>query len=216
MDYFPPLLADRMYHITGRAVGNEKLFLHNENYRFFLQQFDKYISPVADTFAWALLPNHFHFLIRVRPYFQLLEHYKKIKSHGKEEDNWQPAFVMKRFSNLLNSYVKSFNKVNNRQGALFIDYMRRLEVKTDAHYTATIFYIHKNPVHHGCCKQIIDWQWSSYKTILSEAPTKIERQSILAWFGGQEKFIEYHSQPIHLKKAVMVEFEEGINPTKTQ
>ncbi|HMU10162.1 MAG TPA: hypothetical protein PKC54_09160 [Ferruginibacter sp.] len=209
MDYFPPLLADKMYHITGRAIGNEKLFLHNENYRFFLQRFEKYISPVADTFAWALLPNHFHFLIRIKPYPLLLEHYRKIKPHGKEEEDWQPGFVMKRFGNLLNSYVKSFNKVNNRRGALFIDYMRRLEVVTDAHYTATIFYIHKNPVHHGCCKKIADWKWSSYKTILSEAPTKIERQSILDWFGGTEKFIEYHSQPVFLKKAVMVEFEEG-------
>jgi putative transposase len=184
MDYYPPLLPDKLYHITGRAVGNEKLFLRNENYHFFLKKFDRYISPVADTVAWALLPNHFHFLIRIKPYQSLLEHYKKIKPHGKEDEDWQPGFVMKRFSNLLNSYAKSFNKVNKRRGALFIDYMRRREVKTAAHYNATIFYIHKNPVHHGCCKKITDWPWSSYKSIVSGAPTKMEHEMLLDWFGG--------------------------------
>ncbi|MBL0181994.1 MAG: hypothetical protein IPP96_06730 [Chitinophagaceae bacterium] len=209
MDYYAPLLADKIYHITARAVGKEKLFLHDDNYRFFLSRYDRYISPVADTFAWALLPNHIHFLIRIKPYPQLQEHYKKIKPHGKEEEGWQPGFVMKRFGNLFNSYAKSFNLQNNRRGALFIDYMRRLEVNTAAHYSATIFYIHKNPVHHGYCKQISNWPWSSYKTILSKAPTKIERQLVLDWFGDTGKFIAYHAQPIHLKNAVLVEFEDS-------
>ena len=207
MDYYIPLLADNIYHITGHAVGNEKLFLNDDNYRFFLKRYAKYIEPVADTFAWSLLPNHFHFLIRIKPYPELLSHYKKIKPHRKEDKGWQPDFVMKRFSNLLDSYAKSFNIKNNRRGALFMDYMRRVEVTTDAQYSTTVFYIHKNAVHHGYCKDIISWPWSSYKTILSDAPTKIERQKVLDWFGGIEKFIQYHAQPIHLKNAAMVEYE---------
>ena len=137
MDYYVPLLADNMYHITGHAVGREKLFLNNDNYRFFLSRFDKYISPVADIFAWSLLPNHFHLLIQVKPLPELIAHYKKIKPHGKEHESWQPEFVMKRFSNLFNSYAKAFNLKNKRRGALFMDYMRRVEEKTDAQFTAT-------------------------------------------------------------------------------
>lgn len=208
MDYYVPLLADNIYHITGHAVGKEKLFLNDDNYRFFLKQFDKYIAPVADTFAWSLLPNHFHFLIQLKSYPGLLAHYKKIKPHGKEDEGWQPGFVMKRFSNLFNSYAKAFNLKNYRRGALFMDYMRRVEVSTDAHYSATVFYIHKNPVHHGYCKDMAAWPWSSYKTILSDAPTKIERQKVLEWFGGRQRFIEYHSRPVHLKNAAMVEYED--------
>lgn len=207
MDYYVPLLADNMYHITGHAVGSQKLFLNDDNYRFFLRRFDKYISPVADIFAWSLLPNHFHFLIQVKPLQELIAHYKKIKPHEKEYEGWQPDFVMKRFSNLFNSYAKSFNLRNNRKGALFMDYMRRVEVKTDAHYSATVFYIHKNAVHHGYCKGITDWPWSLYKTVLSKSPTKIKRQKVLDWFGGTEKFIEYHSQPVLLKHVAVVEYE---------
>lgn len=31
-----------------------------------LRPIDKYISPVADTFAWVLMKNHFHFLVRIK------------------------------------------------------------------------------------------------------------------------------------------------------
>lgn len=207
MDYYGPLLSDNMYHIMSHAVGNEKLFRNDDNYKFFLTRYNKYITPLADTFAYSLLPNHFHFLIQIKPYPELQEYYKIIKPHGKAEKNWQPDFVMQQISNLLNSYAKSFNKKNNRKGALFMDYLRRVEVITDAQYSATVFYIHKNAVHHGYCKAIPDWLWSSYNSFLTNAPTKLQRQKVLEWFGGSEKFIEFHTQPIYLKNAVIAEYE---------
>ena len=80
-----------------------------------------------------------------------------------------------------------------------MDYLRRVEVTNDQQYTATIFYIHKNPVHHGYCTQIDAWPWSSYRILLSQSPTKMQRNKVLQWFGGTDKFIAYHTQPIHLK-----------------
>ena len=208
MDYYQPLLAGEKYHIVSRATGSEKLFTEPENYRFFLQRFDKYISPVATIFAYALLPNHFHFLVEIKPYDDLLELYKRLKPETytpEEDNNWQPEFVMQHFSNLLNSYTKSFNKRNSRKGALFMDYLRRVQIKTDEQFFATLFYIHKNPVHHGLCKKMEDWKWSSYISILSNAPTKIERQKLIAHFGTAEQFIAFHDQPIYLKNAVAIE-----------
>ena len=207
MDYYQPLLAGEKYHLVSRATGNELLFTEPENYRFFLQRFDKYISPVATVFAYALLPNHFHFLAEIKPYDELLEIYKVGKKNLKtiEHNNWQPEFVIQQFSNLLNSYTKSFNKRNNRKGALFMDYLRRLQITTEEQFFATLFYIHKNPVHHGLCKKMEDWKWSSYISILSNAPTKIERQKLINHFGTTEQFIAFHDQPIYLKDAVVVE-----------
>jgi putative transposase len=62
-------------------------------------------------------------------------------------------------------------------------------------------------VHHGFCKAIPDWCWSSYNSILTNTPTNLQRQKVLEWFGGTEKFIEYHTQQIHLKNAEVVEYE---------
>lgn len=58
--------TEKFYHIYNHANGNENLFIEEENYHFFLQQWDKYISPIADTYAYCLIPNHIHFLIRIK------------------------------------------------------------------------------------------------------------------------------------------------------
>lgn len=212
MDYYQPLLACEKYHIVSRATGNEILFTEPENYRFFLQRFERYISPLADVFAYALLPNHFHFLVEIKPYDVLYELYKNKKNYPKaiqyniiENDNWQPEFVMQHFSNMLNSYTKSFNEKYNRKGSLFMDYLRRVHIKTTEQLLATVFYIHKNPVHHGLCKNMKDWKWSSFNSMLSNTPTKIERQKIIDEFETIEAFIAYHDQPFYLKNAVVVE-----------
>jgi hypothetical protein len=52
-----PLLPGLCDHIYNHANGNENLFRGPEDYRYFLQQHQKYISPFADTLAWCLMPN---------------------------------------------------------------------------------------------------------------------------------------------------------------
>src|SRR5690606_2032290 len=101
----------------------------------------------------------------------------------------------------LNSYTKSFNKRFNRRGALFIDYLRRIEVNSDNQFGATIFYIHKNPVHHGYCNNIKDWRWSSYQEFINDSTTILLRDEVLNWFGNKERYIEFHQQPVYLKNA---------------
>lgn len=86
-----------------------------------------------------------------------------------------------------------------------MDYLRRVEINSDAQFASTVFYIHKNPVHHGYCKEIDQWQWSSYNTILSQSPTLLLREELLDRFGGRKEFVDYHSQPIYLKNAVVLE-----------
>jgi putative transposase len=53
-DYHIPLLPDKIYHIFTRAIGDEKLFLDDENYKFFLQKYKLHILPIAETFAYNL------------------------------------------------------------------------------------------------------------------------------------------------------------------
>ena len=60
------LIPGCTYHVYNRANGNEKLFLSNENYRYFFEKYMIYISPIANTFCYCLMPNHFHFLIKIK------------------------------------------------------------------------------------------------------------------------------------------------------
>ena len=61
-----PLRYGQFYHIYNRGTDGCNLFREADNYEHFLGLYDKYISPVAETFAWVLMPNHFHLLVKVK------------------------------------------------------------------------------------------------------------------------------------------------------
>lgn len=61
-----PLEYGKYYHIYNRGVNGAKLFYTASNYEHFLRLYERYLNPVIDTFAWCLLGNHFHLLIRVK------------------------------------------------------------------------------------------------------------------------------------------------------
>jgi putative transposase len=54
------------YHIYNRGVDSCNLFYDNDNYEYFLGLYDQFISPIADTFAWVFMKNHFHLLVRIK------------------------------------------------------------------------------------------------------------------------------------------------------
>jgi REP element-mobilizing transposase RayT len=193
-----PLLPDHQYHILGRAIGSEKLFAEEQNYPFFLSRYKNHVRPVADTYAYCLLPNHFHMAVRIKDEITLAEQFEFIKNKN-SKITLLSDFVMERFSNFLNSYTKSFNKVYHRKGSLLIDYLRRIEIADSRQFMNTLLYIHQNPVHHGYCKKITQWPWSSYTTLLSDKRTNLLRTEVIECFGGIDNFIDFHKRPL-LKK----------------
>jgi hypothetical protein len=60
-----PFEPDTIFHVYNHGNGDDLIFRENENYLFFLERFRVYITPVADIYAYCLMPNHFHFLLRV-------------------------------------------------------------------------------------------------------------------------------------------------------
>jgi putative transposase len=60
------LVAGLCYHIYNRGTNRENIFLEKRNYAYFLQLYIKHIEPVAETYAYCLLRNHFHVFARIR------------------------------------------------------------------------------------------------------------------------------------------------------
>jgi len=60
------LVCGKYYHIYNRGINSCNLFRETANYQHFLSLLNKYVTPVAETFAWVLMPNHFHCLIKIR------------------------------------------------------------------------------------------------------------------------------------------------------
>ncbi|MFM6975492.1 MAG: transposase, partial [Sphingobacteriaceae bacterium] len=177
--YFYLLQPATFYHVFSRVNGDEKLFKQAENYSFFLQKMLQHIGPVVNVYAYSLLPNHFHFLIRIKPLPEIKAHYFVTKKKDLTDESLLSDFLMERFSNFLNAYAKAFNKMYDRKGSLFMDFLRRVEIKDNLQLMATVFYIHKNPVHHGCCKQLSDWPWSSYHLYGERTNTWVKTEEIL-------------------------------------
>ncbi len=200
-EYHQPLLPECVYHLFSRAVGNEKLFLTDDNYSFFLQKLKLHTTSVCQLYCYSLLPNHFHLLARIKDRTTIIQHFEEVKKIDFIPDQHNLSdFIMERFSNFLNSYTKSFNKVYQRKGALFMDYMKRSCVKEDNDFTAYVWYIHKNPVHHLLSKTVGEWPYDSYASIVSEAPTSLLRDEVINWFGNKNEFIKFHQQTVHPKK----------------
>lgn len=63
-----PLEYGKFYHIYNQGGSGTNLFRKQENYEYFMQLYDKHISPITETFAWCLLANHFHLLVRIKEF----------------------------------------------------------------------------------------------------------------------------------------------------
>ena len=194
--YDHPLLPDSYYHVFNRAVGNEKMFFEDENYRFFLKRFCDYILPVADIYTYALIPNHFHFFLRIKRLELIVKRYEQLKRKPPDQYSTEliTEFIMNQFSNWCNSYTKSFNKVYKRKGKLFIDNLHRNPVITESYFSRIVYYIHNNPVKHGIASRIGEWPFTSYNTILSDANTWLKKDELINWFGGIKPFVEFHQR----------------------
>ncbi|MEW5980590.1 MAG: transposase [Acidobacteriota bacterium] len=173
------ILHSCYYHIYNRGNNRQNIFIEERNYRYFLQKYAQLVTPYADTFAYCLLRNHFHLLVRV-------------KNLDEIDPAWQDKKPGQVFGNFFNAYAKAFNRMYNRTGSLFENPFRRIVVTSEAHFTQLIVYIHQNPQKHGFVDDFRNWPYSSYHALLGAGPTRLQRQVVIDWFGGARPLEDAH------------------------
>jgi REP element-mobilizing transposase RayT len=201
-----PLQPDSFYHIYNRGINGENIFKEERNYSFFLERYAHYIEPFAETYAYCLLKNHFHLLIRTRPEIIIRQKLTNLHAESSEESNVivqrKPSLHLEKpiewmlgnsFSSLFKSYSQSINNTHNRTGRLFEQPFRRILVDSDDYFTELIYYIHHNPQNHGFVEDFKLYPYSSYHSHLSSALTKLRRDEVIDWFGNREAFKKFHS-----------------------
>jgi putative transposase len=198
-DYHIPLFPNGLYHVLNRANGDEALFRKETNNYYFIEKYRQHISPIAQTLAWCLLPNHYHFLVRINSATALSKRYTERKGRELQEENKLSEFITEQFANWQNAYAKAFNKMYKRQGGLFMNYLRRISIEGEDQLMKTVFYIHKNPVHHGFTQAIGAWPWTSYNEYKSDKPFLTGGKEVMSLFGTKESFIKFHQQPVERK-----------------
>lgn len=164
---YEPLKEDSYYHVYNRGNNKEDIFIEEKNYSYFLLLMTEYISLACSILAYCLLKNHFHLLI-------------------KTNETIESKAISQAFSIFFNSYSKSINKTYNRTGNLFQDRFSRIKVEEERHLKNLILYIHLNPIHHGVVKDFSKYKQSSYQSIISIRPTKLEREFVVKLFDDEE------------------------------
>ncbi len=164
------LERDHLYHIYNRGINSGNIFLSDENKKYFLKLFSKYLIEKVEVYAYCLMDNHFHILI-------------KIVYDEKE--------VTQAFSNLFNAYAKAFNKQNNRTGSLFEKHFKRIKIQDENYLRNVIQYIHLNPKHHMDL-DYKTYKFSSYQSMISNKETKLVRKDVLRYYSTADNFIFCH------------------------
>jgi len=173
--------TETIYHIFNRANNYENLFIEEKNYDYFIELLKKHVVPIADIYAYCLLPNHFHLVLEIKNNKQLPKDYQigRIKIH-------------QAFSNMFNAYAKAINKAYGRRGSLFQKHLKRIIVDDNEYLQNLILYVHLNPEKHKIFYDFTLYTHSSYKPILSSEKTFLKREKVVELFDDRENFIFNH------------------------
>ncbi len=119
--------AGAVHHIMVRGIERKKIFESNTDRDHFLQKLGDIVRDTETTcYAWALMPNHFHLLLRT--------------------GNTPISSVMRR---LLTGYAVWYNRSRRRQGHLFQNRFKSILCQEEPYLLELVRYIHLNPLRAG-------------------------------------------------------------------
>lgn len=132
--------ATGVYHVMLRGINRQRIFEEGGDYVRFIQGLKRYREECGyELYAYCLMPNHIHLLIR-EGHMPLSRVFRKIGA----------------------SFVYWYNKKHERVGHLFQDRFKSEVVEDEAYLLTVTRYIHMNPVKAGICDKPDDYKYSSY------------------------------------------------------
>ena len=131
-----------IYHVMLRGINRQTIFEDEEDYRKFLLILLDYQTACGyKLYAYCLMPNHIHLLIR----------------EGEEP-------LEQVFKRVSGKFVYWYNAKYRRTGHLFQDRFRSEPVNTDSYFLTVLRYIHQNPRKANLCRDLNRYKYSSYRT----------------------------------------------------
>lgn len=196
--YLIPLEENKYYHIYNKGNAGVNIFYKDENYIYFLKKYDQYLSDYIETFAYCLMPNHFHLLVRLKDKMDCLPR-KDFPSLEDLESLQMGEVVSELFRRFFMGYSKSVNIQECRTGSLFQKNFKRKLVDSNEYFTRVVAYIHRQCQHHGFTNFTDkDYPWSSYNRMLLDSKSKLMKKEVIDWFGGREHYVKFHKEQLSL------------------
>ena len=186
-----PLVGGKYYHIFNRGINRNIIFFIPKNYDYFLSLCKRYLDDCVEVLAYSLLPNHFHFLIKIFEEIEIQD--KNGQTQLIKDEAEIGSIVSERLRRLFISYSQAINKQENRTGSLLTRNFKRIEIEKDSHLEYLFFYIHYNPQKHSYIENFKKYKYSSYKAYILNKPTYVSKHLGLELFDGIEGFLHFHN-----------------------
>ncbi|OPY76596.1 MAG: Transposase IS200 like protein [Syntrophorhabdus sp. PtaU1.Bin050] len=158
-----------LHHVIVRGIEQSNIFKDNKDRQWFLDRLADIVEATGTkVYAWALIPNHVHLLLR----------------SGAEG---LPTFMRR----LLTGYATYHNKRYTRSGHLFQNRYKSIVCEEEPYFLELVRYIHLNPLRSHVVKSIEElnkYPWSGHKALLAKATVRFQdRDSVLLIFADKEK-----------------------------
>ena len=141
-----------LHHIMGRGIERRDIFFSDEDRNDFIARLANPAKEGGwDIYGWALLPNHFHLLVKTR--------------------NRPLSACMRK---VMTGYAVNFNRRHRRCGHLFQNRYKSIVCQEDAYLKELVRYIHLNLLIAGIVKNLKELRqspWSGHSVLAG----KIER-----------------------------------------
>jgi hypothetical protein len=199
---------DHYYHLLFRSIDGIPLFTNQKQSRFFLEKFNRYSKEIFQCWAYSLLDNHAHFIIKVKPE-ELVK--KKIIELSVDErtkamirllEKPGKEFMLfdevaeRQINRFMVSYANTYNNFSERKGGVFQQPFRRSLIAEETHLLQAVIYVHANAQKHQLFSDFKDHPFNSYQEILSGDSILIDSKILIDFFGGKENYINLHKEQV--------------------
>ena len=131
-----------VFHVMNRGARRLELFQHDEEYRLFLQAFAEAHDRVpVEVFAYCLMPNHFHFILRPA------------------EDGQLAEFM--RLGTVTHSVRWHWQRGSQGGGCVYQGRYRSFPIQTSRYFLNACSYVEGNALRACLVGRAEDWEWSS-------------------------------------------------------
>lgn len=176
-------MAGTVHHLIVRGIERKRIFRDDQDRDDFLKRLGKIlVESKTPCFAWVLMPNHVHLLVRT--------------------GSVPLAGVMGR---LLTGYAVTFNGRYHRHGHLFQNRYKSILCQEDPYLLELVRYIHLNPLRAGMVedyKSLGHYPYSGHSVILGKkAISWQDVDYVLGYFArrrlsARKKYQEYVAEGI--------------------
>ena len=158
-----------LHHVIVRGIEKRVIVNDDKDRENFVTRMGAVaVDTETSIYAWALMPNHAHFLLR-------------------SSTAGLPTF-MRRF---LSGYAISYNQRHRRYGHLFQNRYKSIVCEEDQYFMELVRYIHLNPLRASLVETLPEldrYKWCGHSVIMNRFQNRWQdRRYVLKWFGRRER-----------------------------